>query len=116
MQDKNKINYDAVFNLDKMPQIEESLELYRALIHYKYIYNNNLHGNNIAVAIEQKDTKVHIQSAVKFKIEFGKNLTSICISQLLEFCNKANWWFVINRCRHTRVEVVFRQNFWGQRK
>jgi len=103
--------YKERVNLDDLEPITESKALFDLLRTFHYVQNGNGYGNNIAIAIAHPDTKVNLVSANRMTIEFGSNLTSIALQTLIDFCKKANWWFVVNRCSHDRVEVDFRENF-----
>jgi len=97
-------------DLDALEPITESKVLFDVLSCFHYTKDKKRYGSNIAIGILHPDTKVHMKSANMMTIKFGKNLTSICLQQLIDICNKANWWFVVNRCNHNLVEVDFWQS------
>jgi len=108
------INYKDTIDLDGLEPIYESKQLLDVLRTLSYTQTENGkkkgHYSNIAIGLDHRDTEVHLKSAVYMTVKFGKNLTSICLEQLIDICKKAEWWFVVNRCKHNCVEVDFHKN------
>lgn len=108
------VNYKNVVDLDNLETIYESKQLLDVLRTYSYTQTKDgvkkSHGSNIAIGLDHRDTEINLKSAVYMTIKFGKNLTSICLQQLIDLCKKADWWFVVNRCNHNCVEVDFHKN------
>ena len=98
---------NKILDLNSIGKIYESVELLKLLKATRYVYNGRIHGNLIGISLENKDSSAHTMSATRLVLKLGKNITSIGVEQLLEISKQVGWWFVFNRCKHTKVEIEF---------
>ena len=96
-----------VVDLDKLIKPLSISEFLSLLKSRRYSIDGKIHGNNIGIALEHRESSIEVMNNHRVSIKFGKNITSVGFEQLIEICDKAGYWFVVNRCRHTKVEIDF---------